>query len=289
MQWQLTKRSLKKLWHVGETNIYTAIDALIARVKADPLIPELARDLSVDPLTLRSMLLLHLPYLSPTTDPKFSVPDKQAIYTINLAERLSTLQHPYRDWLKPPDTTYHVKDLKFTEIDDETARIFHERFHYVGSYRPGKHYALVTPDGRIAFQISTAESDIVHLPQTRTTILTRGFTFRWAPPNCFSYTVARVRCLLKDKQLLLTWHNPNLGLNGTQYHRHHWHIAVREYDTQYRYHDGIFVTQRNYQPDMKVTTNTIPLRPLILLGYPLIRDYNIPEPVDVQRPQQFTV
>ena|SRR5882762_6865234 len=155
-------------------------------------------------------------------------------------------------------------------------------------HRPGRHYALVTTDNRVACLASIADSDLVHAPQEGTVVFTRCFSFRWAPKNCFTYMLSKLRKTLKHKQLLVTWHNPNIGVGGNQFARQIWHTIVREHGTQYRYQNGIFVTQRNYQPDMKVTLNTIPLHPLVLLGYPVVKGYNIPEPVDVQRPQQFT-
>jgi len=88
---------------------------------------------------------------------------------------------------------------------------------------------------------------------------------------------------------MVTWINPNLGFNGVQFLKEQWSTLVREHGTQYRYQDGVFVTQRNYNPAVPVTTNTIPLRPLVLLGTPLARGYKMPDPIDVERPQRFKV
>src|SRR5882672_1409960 len=122
---------------------HMTIDELITLVRShEDLIFLRAQEHGIDPLTLRSQLLLHLPRCFPAEDRINHSGGEFQQELEAVCEIVEQQQHPYADWLKPPERPITLDDLEFGPLDDKTVRIYHERFHYVGSYRPGYHYAF---------------------------------------------------------------------------------------------------------------------------------------------------
>jgi hypothetical protein len=273
-----------------------SIDDLIARVRAnEDNIFSHAREREIDPLTLRSQLLLNLPRLV-TAD---NFPDecdiqREILVASNLLEER---QRPYADWLKPPEKPIALGDLEFISLDEDTAKIYHERFHYIGSYRPGRHFAFQDRNsGRIVCIGSTACFDLRHAEEKiapdvdpkSAFMLSRFFAFRWAPDRTFSHFHGKLRLkLIKefDTKLMFSFVNPNLGFDGRSYKSANWMLFAREAATRYMYLDGHYRTMRffvnNYGTSdtdqlrkklgLSFQVSTVNFHPMWLLAIPLQR------------------
>jgi hypothetical protein len=282
---------------LAEAKRRSCIDDLIAVVRAnEDSVFFHARARAIDPLTLRSQLLLHLPRVV-TAD---YFPDARDIKReVQVAsDFLEDIQRPYAKWLKPPERPIALDDLEFVSLDAEIARIYHERLHYIGSYRPGLHFALRdSSSGRIVcigsvanFDLKHAEEKIApHVDPKSVLVLSRFFAFRWAPQNSFSYFHGKLRLQLMkelDTKLMFSFINPNLGFNGRSHQGGaHWVPFARETATRYMYLDGRYRPMRffmnNYGtsdarelkkklgPSFKVST--MDLDPMLLLAIPLQR------------------
>jgi hypothetical protein len=289
-----------------------SIDDLIALVRThEDSIFSHARERAIDPLTLRTQLLLHLPRLV-TTDYFPGERDiKQELLAIS--DFIEERQHPYVQWLKQPEGPIALSDLEFVSLDADIAKIYHESFHYIGSYRPGQHYVFKDKNsGRIVCIGSVANLDLKHAeekiapyvdPQS-VQVLSRFFAFRWAPENTFSHFHGKLRLQLMkelDTKLLFSFINPNLGFNASSHKGAHWMLFARETGTRYMYLDGRYRTMRFFMENYRMNdarklkeklgnsfqVSTVDLHPLSLLAIPLQRRARkaIPtEPYLFQRP-----
>ena len=273
------------------------IDDLIALVRAnEDSIFSHAHEREIDPLTLRSQLLLHLPRLV-TAD---YFPDEHDIRreVIAASDFLEVRQRPHAEWLKQPERSIALSDLEFVPLETKTAKIYHECFHYVGSYRAGQHFAFRDRDsgkvvciGSVAnFDLKHAEEKIApHVDPKSVLVLSRFFAFRWAPQNTFSHFHGKLRLQLMqdfDTKLMFSFINPNLGFNGRSHQgAAHWVPFAREAATRYMYLDRRYRPMRffvnNYGtsdakelkkklgPSFEVST--MDLDPMLLLAIPLQR------------------
>lgn len=282
---------------LAEAKRRSCIDDLIAIVRANEDCVFLhARSRAIDPLTLRSQLLLHLPRL--VTDHYF--PDARDIRreVQRASDFLEEIQRPYAEWLKPPEGSIALDDLEFVALDAEIARIYHERFHYVGSYRPGQHFAFrdrnsdrIVCIGSVAnFDLKHAEERIApHIDPKSALVLSRFFAFRWAPKNTFSYFHGKLRLQLMkefDTRLMFSFINPNLGFNGCSHQgAAHWVPFAHETATRYMYLDGRYRPMRFFVNNYGTSdarelkkklghsfeVSTMDLDPMLLLAIPLQR------------------
>jgi len=271
-----------------------SIADLLALVHAqEDFIFSYASERVIDPLTLRAQLLLHLPRL--IKDGYF--PDKRDLQReiIVVSDFVEESQHPYRHWLAPPEQPISLSDLEFISLEEDIARIFHENFHSVGSYRPGRHYAFIDKKSRrivcmgsvASFDLKQAEEKIAQVVDPRS-ILTysRFFTFRWAPKNTFSYFQRKLNVQLVkecDTKMMFSFINPNLGFSASSHKAAQWALFAREEGTHYMYLDGRYRTMRffveNYQMNdtrelkeklgESFAVSTVVLAPLLLLALPL--------------------
>lgn len=205
----------------------------------------LAQERGIDPLTLRSQLLLHLPRSG----------DFQQ-EALKASKLVTKKQHPYAHWIKPPENPVTLDDLEFGPLDADTAKIYHENFHYVGSYRPGHYYAFrIKGSDRIVCMGSVANFDLKHVeekiaayinPQS-VLMFSRFFAFRWAPKNIFSYFWGKLRQqLIKEHntKLMFSFINPNLGFDARSHKAAQWQDFAYEEATQYMYLDEQYRTMR---------------------------------------------
>src|SRR5882724_2363942 len=273
-----------------------SIDDLIALVRAhEDNIFSRARERAIDPLTLRSQLLLHLPRLVTADD----LPSERDIQREILAvsDFLEESQRPYAQWLKQPERTIALGDLEFVSLDADIAKIYHESLHYVGSYRPGHHFAFRDKSsGRIvcigsvaSFDLKHAEEKIApHVDPRSVLMLSRFFAFRWAPQNTFSHFHGKLRLQLMkefDTKLLFSFINPNVGFNGSSHKGAHWMPFALEEGAQYMYLDGRYRTMRFFVENYGTSdqnklekklghsfkVSTMALYPVELLAIPLQR------------------
>jgi hypothetical protein len=290
-----------------------SINHLIALVRAnEDDIFSLARQRAIDPLTLRSRLLLHLPQFI-TGD---SLPDEgiiqQEIRTVS--DSIEDTQRPYAQWLERPERPIALGDLEFVPLDADIAKIYHECFHYVGSYRSGQHFGFRDRDsGRVvcigsvaSFDLKHAEEKIApHVDSKSVLVLSRFFAFRWAPQNTFSHFHGKLRLQLMkefDTKLMFSFINPNLGFNGRSHQGGaHWVPFAYEAATRYMYLDRGYRPMRffvnNYgTSDAKelkrklghsFDVSTMDLDPMLLLAIPLqrrVRKAIPPKPFLFERP-----
>lgn len=279
---------------LAEAKRPSCIDDLIAIVRAyeDNVF---ARARAIDSLTLRSQLLLHLPRLVSADYFPDARDIRQEVQAAS--DFLEDIQRPYAEWLKHPEDPIALDDLEFVTLDAEIARIYHESFHYIGSYRPGVHFALRDrSSGRIVcigsvanFDLKHAEEKIApHVDPKSVLVLSRFFAFRWAPEKTFSYFYGKLRLKLItefDTKLMFSFVNPNLGFNAGSYRSANWMPFAHETATRYMYLEGRYRPMRffvnNYGtsdvaelkkklgPSFEVSS--MDLAPMLLLAIPLQR------------------
>jgi hypothetical protein len=204
------------------------------------------------PFDLRSRVLLHLP--------RYRAEELESSGVVlaeveRLAARTFERQRGYMDWARQEPIERFEKHSAFvSEAADDVATVFHESFHYIGAGREGRHFGLYFSNRRVpAALITLSEMDVekmrAHIPADhvgRTLVLSRMFSFRWAPPNSISYLLGRVeRLLRKEKRinLLLTWVNPNLEFRASSYRAANWTYGGEE-RISYRYLRGNYLTAR---------------------------------------------
>jgi hypothetical protein len=206
----------------------------------------------ISPFDLKLRVLLHLP--------RFRFDELENDDLLNdevnrLALRTQELQRRFREWASQEPLSNLEKDrVNVCEVPEEVAAVIHERFHYIGSGRSGRHFALYFV-GRpvLAALVTLSEMDVqkmkAHLPnprETRCLLLSRMFSFRWAPRNTASYLLGKVGQLLKKErqvESLVTWVNPNLGFRAASYRAANWTFIGSE-PTVYRYLGGDYLTAR---------------------------------------------
>lgn len=289
-----------------------SIDDLIALVRThEDNIFSHALKRAIDPLTLRTQLLLHLPRL--VTANYFPSAYDIERELVAISDLIEERQHPYPHWLKRPEEPIALSDLEFVELDADIAKIYHTSFHYVGSYRPGIHFAFRDKNsGRIVCIGSVANFDLKHAEEKiaadvdprSVLVLSRFFAFRWAPENTFSHFHGKLRLkLIKDfdTKLIFSFINPNLGFNASSHKGAHWILFAREAGTRYMYLDGHYRTMRFFVQNYRMSeakelkeklgdsfeVSTVDLHPMSLFAIPLQRRARkaIPaEPYLFQRP-----
>jgi hypothetical protein len=273
-----------------------SIDDLIALVRDhEDNIFSHARERAIDPLTLRSQLLLHLPRLVTADDFPRECDIQREIRAVS--DFLEERQRPYAQWLLQPDKPIALGDLEFVLLDADIAKIYHESLHYVGSYRPGRHFGFRDRNsGRIvcigsvaSFDLKHAEEKIApHIDPRSVFVLSRFFAFRWAPKNTFSYFHGKLRVQLMkefDTELMFSFINPNLGFNASSHKGAHWTVFARESGTRYMYLDGRYRTMRFFVENYGISdpaklkerlgrrfvVSTTDLHPMELFAIPLQR------------------
>lgn len=262
-------------------------------------------------------LLLHLPR---EADPGGAVEVRIALDEAErLASTLAAATNPYAAWQAPPLTGVpNVSDIDLSLVDDHTARVVLERFHYLESFRLGsEHLGGTLLDGaeeRLVAMLTVSPLDVPtiaeHLPPDiepqDVAVLARVFAFDWAPRNTLSFLMARAARRLRRRsrppRMLITYLNPNVGFTGASYRAANWSLWAREVGTRYAYVDGLYVTDRELarrfgsaEPESlarehagKVVFSRMPLRPLELYAYALdrrVRDVvSDDDPIELPRP-----
>jgi|ERR1700730_1319143 hypothetical protein len=285
---------------LAEIRVLPSIDDLIARVRAnEDIVFSHARERAIDPLALRSRLLLNLPRLV-TAD---GLPGERDIQQEILAvcdfieESKRKYGREYTQSLEPPEKPIALDDLEFGPLDVATAKMYHESFHYIGSYRPGHHFAFRDKNsgrtvciGSVAsFDLKHAEEKIPpHIDPQSVFVFSRFFAFRWAPKNTFSHFWGKLRRQMieqHDTKLMFSFINPNVGFDARSHKAAQWRDFAYEEGTRYMYLDGRYRTMRffveNYgvsDPDQLKETlgnsfevSTIDLRPMLILAIALQR------------------
>jgi hypothetical protein len=272
---------------------------------------------TVPPHEVLVRLLLHLPR---DADPEGMVDARLAsTESERLAAELASATARYSAWQEPPTAGQrNVTDLDLTVVDEGTARVVLERFHYLGSFRPrSQHFGGVVRNGdevRLAALLTVSGLDVptiaARLPNdvepANVAVLARMFAFDWTPRNTLSFLMARVTRELRRRpdppRLLMTYLNPNVGFTGASYRAANWVLWAHEGGTRYAYLDGRYTTDRELERRFgsaqgdalrqklggRITLSRMSLRPLDLYAYPLdptLRDtLGVGEPLELPRP-----
>jgi hypothetical protein len=234
----------KQLHKPDWLDAWKSIESLVQRS-----VTTLAESYAISALDLRLHALLHLPRYSQSdlASPELVVGELE-----RLAKRISELQSSFKTWLWR-ENEHELKVI--TEAPDETARIIHERFHYIGTFRAGRHFATFcnSQDSIPAALATVSPMDVLKLRSyvgsgraDNSLLLARVFAFRWAPRNSISFLLGGIARRLRKEKLadtLITWVNPNLGFGGSSYRAANWSLIGSE-PFIYRYIDGNYVTAR---------------------------------------------
>lgn len=219
--------------------------------------------------------LLHLPQF---TESRLFCSEFLESEVGKLATQLSDIQADYRLWAERAAAgELHKIDWSVLEADEGLARIIHERFHYIGAFRPGRHFALYCRGLKIPAALATvSDMDIKSLKallpksaQENSRVLSRVFAFRWAPQNSISFLLGAITRLLRkesETNSIVTWINPNLGFRGVSYRASNWELLGFQ-QVRYRYVEGKYLTarqifERQDTNDVKIHTAPYVLAPL---------------------------
>jgi hypothetical protein len=277
-----------------------SIDDLIALVRAnEDIVFTHARERAIDPLALRSWLLLHLPRLVTANDfpSKHAIQEEIPAVSDFLEESKLKYGREYTRSLEPPEGQITLGDLEFGPLDADTAKMYHESFHYIGSYRSGHHFAFRDKNGgRIVCIGSVASFDLEHAKEKiaphvdprSVLVFSRFFAFRWAPKNTFSHFWGKLRRQMikeHDTELIFSFINPNVGFDARSHKAAHWMLFAHEEGTRYMYLDGRYRTMRFFVENYGLSdadklkeklgdsfkVSTVDLRPMSILAFPLQR------------------
>jgi hypothetical protein len=158
------------------------------------------------------------------------------------------------EWLVG-DASLSPRLLHFRNVDHERACDIVQRFHYLQSPRTdGRAYGLITGSGKLVALCVSSPLDVATLRELLHShgrkiefarVLSRVFAFEGAPKNSISYMLSRAA--MEERQLgvtdFITYVNPNMGFTGSSYRASGWQLFGRE-DTEYRYVDGRYITDR---------------------------------------------
>ena len=277
-----------------------SIDDLIARVRAnEDYIFSHARERALDPLALRSRLLLRLPRLV-TADAlpgHRDIQEEVLVVSDLLDESKRKYGREYTQSLEQPEKHVTLGDLEFIPLDPDIAKMYHEIFHYIGSYRPGDHFAFRDKNGgRIVCIGSVASFDLEHAKEKiapyvdprSVRVFSRFFAFRWAPKNTFSHFWGKLRRQMtkeRDTELMFSFVNRNVGFDARSHKAAQWVDFANEEGTRYMYLDGRYRTMRFFVENYGTSdadklerllgnsfaVSTVDLHPMSILAFPLQR------------------
>jgi hypothetical protein len=224
-----------------------------------PMVSDAASEHKVSERDLLVSTRLHLPRL--TIQELSSSPVVRSEIE-RIAHRIETTRSFYP---RPAPTRMAVltkSSVSFSRIDAEIARVIHERFHYVGSFREGVHFGLFEkgrqdPSELPITMATFSELDVQHLKDLMFghdnryagLLLSRVYSFDHAWRNSTSYLLAMGAAWLRrnrpDVRTLFTYVNPNLGFTGVSYRASNW-TEVGEKAISYRYLRDQYLSARRY-------------------------------------------
>ncbi len=222
------------------------------------MIREAAESISITERALELQVLLYLPRLMREYGNPF--PGDHAFFDEirRLLHLIKSRVNPYAHWQDEPETPLNnLHATRFVEIPEREARIIHESFHFLSSFRPdSRSFGLRTLDeNRLASLITISPFDLEHitpLPEgvsrSNVLVVSRVFCFDWVPMNTVSYMMGHMyrhlRLIYPNVQLLLTYINPNLAFMGSSLKAANWVLFGYEQGTRYAYIDKEYTTDR---------------------------------------------
>jgi hypothetical protein len=180
---------------------------------------------------------------------------------------------------KLPDLKHD--SVRFGQLESAVARVIHERFHYVGSFRDGLHFGLWDngagePSSLPVAMATLSPLDIGHLRRlmpdcssdANGLVLSRVYSCDHAPRNSISHVLSRVAHWLAtnrpDVRTLFTYVNPNLGFTGVSYRASNWQ-EIGEKSISYRYVAGKYASARQCESIQRTDSASVRRSPYHLL------------------------
>lgn len=191
-------------------------------------------------------------------------------------------------------------------VPEAVAAAICQRFHYVGTRREGLALGLFGTAPQLALVPATlllvSHFDLpdaggvlpAGIGAQDLLLLSRVYTFRWAPRNAFSFCWSRALPLLRERfpgaKLAVTCLDPNPGFTATSYLAANWVRLAGEQKVEYWYLDGQHITRRELARSFgtgepaalqarlgrRLTASRQPILPLELWAFPLRRSLRQP-------------
>ncbi len=208
-----------------------------------------------DTFLARLRLRQQMPRLSrrELADPRIAAAEARAVL-----ERIRRDQQGFLHWHEGRGDGAAGSSVR--DVPADVTRAVCERFHYVGTPRDGAALGLYfagTPQGMPpATLLLASRFDLAGhgdaLPAgvapDNVLLLSRVYTFRWAPRNAFSFCWSRALPLLRQRfpqaALVLTYLDPNVGFTASSYLAANWLWFAADAAADYLYLDRQYVTGR---------------------------------------------
>lgn len=171
-----------------------------------------------------------------------------------------------------------VDQLEIRTVDNAEAAPILSTYHYLTSFRDDSLAIGAVFEKRVVALCTLSPFDLghveKHLPVSpdEVAVVSRVFTFDWAPRNTISFLLARTERAAREAgtRMLLTYLNPNMPFSGSSYRAANWVSFAREAGTRYAYLNDHYITERKLRevaPNelAAVQYSQMPLKPLILL------------------------
>jgi hypothetical protein len=194
---------------------------------------------------------------------------------------------PLSSLAKPPRMPPKLGELDVRVVDRPDAASILEEFHYLRSAREDSVVVGATHKSRVVALCCISPLDLTPIAErlpiadpAEAAVVSRVFTFDWAPRNVVSYMLARAvaspAAIPRPVRMLVTYVNPNMGFSGASYKAANWLPLGIEKGTRYSYLDGRYITDRRVdclpaQEQGLVEYSRMALRPLVLLCHLLDR------------------
>ena len=247
-----------------------------------------------DRMLLRLRLALHIPRFTPPATDDYVLPEARRLLSVIRQDQFGL------DW-RNREAVPDLSKLRVVRFPDAAAKTVHRGFHYLRSGREGLHLAMVPAEWQTDHPPCSlwtfSELDLPHVQRVidglgfdpgKCLVLSRSYTFRWAPRNAFSYGFAKCVAFLRDEAYpdldwLVSYVNLNVGFTGSSYLAAGWSILAREMSPSYTYLDGDYITRRNLRAEYgtgdygvlsvrlgdRIQRSQIPLEPLLVLAFPV--------------------
>jgi hypothetical protein len=189
--------------------------------------------------------------------------DEQALATEvdQILDRIRREQRGTSQWLEfSPAAPLRTEDCVVRPVPKDWVVRICEQFHYVGTPRDGVAvglYPAAAPESAppatllLFSELSPSDRELAARrleSEIPSVLLSRVYSFRWAPKNGFSYACRRalplVRAAFPEAEVLLTQHDPNPGFTAASYRAANWTSLGSGRETVYHYLAGQYITDR---------------------------------------------
>jgi len=252
-----------------------------------------------DRLLAELRLLIQMARFTPA---ELTDPAVERAEACRVLERIRCEQQGFGHWHQGPETEgAELSGGVVKTVPDDVAEALCRRFHYIGTPRDGVALGLYLasavakepPSTLLVFSSFDLERHHralpIGCPPEQVLVLSRVYSFRWAPRNAFSYCFRRALGALENAfpslAMVLSYVNPNLGFTAASYLAANWLFFCEESNAHYDYFDGQYITRREIErrigraahggpqslPEERFTRSRASLAPLQLWSYPVRR------------------